>query len=137
VVSRGDGELRFAPGGGDRDRRGRPWRWEGDLDVLEATVSEGEIDSSTYPDALARLWAAMHSPFAADLMISATHGYELVDWGGTTHVPGGSHGSLRAEDSLGPLLTVGLDGSPPAREQWAISDVAELSLGHFGLEATA
>jgi hypothetical protein len=79
----------------------------------------------------------MHSPFAADLMISAAPGYELVDWGVTTHIPGGSHGSLRAEDSLGPLLTVGLEGTPPVREQWAISDVAELALGHFGLEAAA
>jgi hypothetical protein len=137
VVTRGDGELRFAPGDGVRDRRGRAWRWEGDLEVLEAAVSEGQIDSATYPDALARLWAAMHSPFAADLMISAAPGYELVDWGGTTHIPGGSHGSLRAEDSLGPLLTVGLEGTPPVREQWAISDVAELALGHFGVVASA
>ncbi len=47
----------------------------------------------------------------------------------------GSHGSLRAEDSLGTLLTVGLDGKRPEREQWAISDVAGLVDGHFGIGA--
>ena len=56
-----------------------------------------------------------------------------MDWGGVTHIPGGSHGSLRAADSLGTLLTVGLDGERPEREQWAISDVAGLVAGHFGL----
>ena len=57
-----------------------------------------------------------------------------MDWGGVTHIPGGSHGSLRAADSLGTLLTVGLDGERPEREQWAISDVAGLVAGHFGLD---
>ncbi len=137
VVRRGGAELRFAPGEEARDRRGRWWRLEGDLDVLEAAVEGREFDSATYPDALARLWSAMRSPFAADLMISASLGYELIDWGGTTHIPGGSHGSLRAEDSMGPLLTVGLDGRAPTREQWAISDVAGLALAHFGLEVAA
>ena len=56
-----------------------------------------------------------------------------MDWGGATHIPGGSHGSLRAADSLGTLLTVGVDGERPDREQWAISDVAGLVDGHFGL----
>lgn len=134
VVARGGEELRFAPGSSAVDRRGCGWSWEGDLGVLEAETSSGVIDSATYPDGLARLWAALRSPFAGDLLISAAPGYELVDWGGSTHVPGGSHGSLRAEDSLGPLLTVGLQGERPQRDQWAISDVAELALSHFGLD---
>jgi hypothetical protein len=58
-----------------------------------------------------------------------------VDWGGVSHCPGGSHGALEAGDSLGPLLLCGLEpGVESLREQWAISDVAGLVLGHFGIE---
>ena len=47
---------------------------------------------------------------------------------------GGSHGALAAGDSLGPLLLCGLEpGTESLHEQWAIRDVAELVLGHFGL----
>lgn len=67
------------------------------------------------------------------MLLSAAPGYELVDWGGTTHIPGGSHGSLHASDSLGTLLTVELDCEVPEREQWAISDVAALVRSHFGV----
>jgi hypothetical protein len=133
VVSRDSEQLRFAPGREAVDRRGVGWRWEGDLEVLGAELSGGIVEAATYPDVFARLWAALHSPFAADLLISAAPSYELVDWGGRSHIPGGSHGSLRAEDSLGPLLTVGLGAPVPGRDQWAISDVADLALGHFGL----
>jgi hypothetical protein len=137
VVSRVGAELRFGPGDQARDRRGRGWRWQGDLGVLEIETSGGLLDSSRYPDPLSRLWAALHSPFAGDLLLSAAPGYELLDWGGASHVPGGSHGSLLAGDSLAPLLTVGLQGPRPERDQWAISDVADLALSHFGLGSAA
>ncbi|HKJ36164.1 MAG TPA: alkaline phosphatase family protein [Solirubrobacterales bacterium] len=137
VVARGGEQLRFAPGRAAADRRGVGWQWEGDLGVLGAELSAGVVDAAAYPDAFARIWAALHSPFAADVLVSAAPGFELVDWGGSSHIPGGSHGSLRAEDSLGPLLTVGLDTPIPDREQWAISDVADLALSHFGLGAEA
>ncbi len=90
--------------------------------------------SAPIPDAFSRLWAALHSPYAADLLVSAVPGYEFLDWGGASHVPGGSHGSLHQIDSQQPLLTVGLDCPRPEREQWAISDVADLVLAHFGLD---
>ena len=87
----------------------------------------------------ARLWAALQNPNAADVLLSLAPDWECEDWGGVTHTPGGSHGSLRAEDSLGTLLTVGLEGERPEHaqgaggEQWAISDVAELVDRHFGI----
>lgn len=137
VVAREGEQLRFAPGRTASDRRGAGWSWEGDLELLELERSGGIVDSSRYPDAFARLWSALRSPYAADLLISAAPGYELVDWGGTTHIPGGSHGSLLAGDSLAPLLTVGLEGERPKRDQWAISDVAGLARAHFGLSAPA
>lgn len=132
-VRRGPHELRFAPGGDVVDRRGNSWSVDGNDAALSGEVRDGRFTSAAHPDALARLWAALRNPNAGDLLLSLADGWECVDWGGTTHIPGGSHGSLRAADSLGTLLTVGLEGERPVREQWAISDVAGLINGHFGL----
>jgi len=138
VVERGGAELRFAPGAQLRDRRGRGWRVEGNPAALEAEAADGSFDSSRYPDALSRLWAALHGPYAGEILISASPGYELVDWGGVTHCPGGSHGALDAGDSLGPLLLCGLEpGLEARREQWALCDVAGLVCEHFGITAPA
>jgi hypothetical protein len=127
-------ELRFRPGEQVRDARGRGWELDGDPAALSARIDAGRFLSDDYPDALGRLWAALANPNAGDILISLAPGWECVDWGGADHVPGGSHGSLRATDSLGVLLTVGLDGKRPERLQWAISDVADLVAGHFGLD---
>jgi hypothetical protein len=135
VVERGAAELRFRPGTQVRDRRGRSWDTEGDLAILGASVADGVLASEDYPDALGRLWSALNAPNSGDLLASAGLGYEFVDWGGITHCPGGSHGSLHAGDSLGPLLLCGLQGvSASDRDQWALSDVAGLVLSHFGIE---
>jgi hypothetical protein len=116
------------------DLRGGQWEIEGDLDVLEATVEGGQLRSETYPDPLARVWSALDSPHAGDFVLSLDEGYEAVDWGGVTHAGGGSHGSLQAGDSLGPLLFVGC-GPDDAndRAQWTLRDVAPVVLEHFGL----
>jgi hypothetical protein len=117
------------------DRRGGRWDLEGDHGAIDAAVDGDDFDSAVYPDALGRLWAALNAPHAAEILISAERGWEFVDWGGASHCPGGSHGALEAGDSLGPLLLCGLEpGVEASREQWAIRDVAELVLGHFGIE---
>jgi hypothetical protein len=133
VVERGGRQLRFRLGAGSTDRRGARWDLDGDLRVLDGRL-EGNATfvSDRYPDALARLWAALMAPNAGDVLVSLADGYECVDWGGASHVGGGSHGSLTAEDSLGPLLAVGLDGfDGRARAQWSIGDVAGLVDQHF------
>ena len=134
VIERDGLELRFGPGSSVQDRRGAGWDLEGEPAALAAEVQDGLFESQRYPDALGRLWAALRSPSSGDLLISCAERYEVVDWGGVTHTPGGSHGSLLAGDSLCPLLTVGLErGVEAAREQWRISDVHDLVLGHFGI----
>jgi predicted AlkP superfamily pyrophosphatase or phosphodiesterase len=116
------------------DLRGGRWKVEGDLGVLEATVEDGRLGSDTYPDPLARVWSALNAPHAGDFVLSLEPGYEAVDWGGVTHVGGGSHGSLHAGDSLGPLLFVGCGPqSAGERSQWTLSDVAPVVRDHFGL----
>ncbi len=132
-------ELRFRPDpdGPVTDRRGVTWTLDGDPNALGARITGGRFVADDYPDGLSRLWAALRNPNAADILISLAPDWECVDWGGGNHIPGGSHGSLLATDSLGTLLTVGLDGERPEREQWAISDVYGLIEGHFGLEPVA
>jgi hypothetical protein len=150
TVERGGGTIRFRPSppGSQRishamqgicvatvvDLRGGAWDVEGDLASLEARIEDGTLLSDSYPDPLRRVWSALRSPQAGDFVLSLAPGYEAVDWGGVSHAGGGSHGSLRAGDSLGPLLFVGCAPSDAAdRRQWALCDVASVVLDHFGL----
>jgi Type I phosphodiesterase / nucleotide pyrophosphatase len=117
VVHGAAGELRFAP-------QGDGWTVSGERAVLD-------LDGDTYPDALNRLWSALDCPHSGDVLASAKLGYEFVDWGGSAHVGGGSHGSLHRDDSEGVLLLCGVEA--PARERWTIADATGIVLDHFGV----
>ena len=132
VASAERGELRFAPGGAVSDPRGRSWSIAGELAALQARVEDGRLLTPAYPDALARVWAALTCPTSGEVLLSAAPGHEFLDWGGAAHVGGGSHGSLHASDSLGALVLCGVD-PVEAPAQWAIRDVAALVRRHFGL----
>jgi hypothetical protein len=134
VVERGGREFRFRPGGALQDVRGNGWGIRGEPEALEGDITRGRFESEEYPDALARLWSALTSPHAGDVLISAADGYECVDWGGISHAGGGSHGSLGRGDSLGPVLFVGCGPEDPSkRPQWALRDLAPVILEHFGI----
>jgi hypothetical protein len=134
VVERGDSELRFRPGSHETDRRGMRWSVDGDRGALALQHRDGRVTSDEYPDALKRVWSALNAPHAGDVLVSLATGYEAVDWGGTSHVGGASHGALSAGDSLGPLLLCGLGpGIAELREQWTLRDVAGLVADHFGV----
>ncbi len=136
VVRSARGELRFAPGGELADRRGGRWHVEGELATLRAEVQDGEFLCTEYPDALSRVWSALHCPTAGDLLLSAAPGYEFVDWGGADHVGGGSHGSLHRSDSLGALLWCGTGpDSRRVRDLWSLREVTPLIREHFGVSA--
>lgn len=137
VVERAGRRLDFRPApasspAADRetvlDRRGRAWSISGNLEALEGLVEAGVLRTPLYPDALGRLWAAAAGPHSGDIMVSLAPGFECVDWGGVTHVPGGSHGSLRREDSEGPLLFCGCgpdlaEATRTAKDPWALRDI--------------
>ncbi len=132
------GELRFAPGGELTDPRGESWSVDGELAVLRAEIQDGRFLTTEYPDALARVWSALNCPTAGDILLSAAPGYEFVDWGGSDHVGGGSHGSLHRTDSLGALLWCGTGpDSRDAQDQWSLRDIAPMIREHFGLEPPA
>jgi hypothetical protein len=133
VADAGGAELHFAPGGEWTDLRGASWSVDGADSVLGMRAREGRLSAPAYPDALARVWSALCCANSGDVLLSAASGYEFLDWGGQAHVGGGSHGSLRADDSLTALIAYGT--TPPEREpaQWNICDLAGLVTGHFGL----
>ena len=136
------GELRFAPGGELQDLRGGRWSVDGDLGVLRAEIQDGRLLCTEYPDPLERVWSALRCRNAGDILLSAAPGYEFVDWGGSAHVGGGSHGSLHRTDSLATLLWCGTGGelglnSRGAREQWSLRDIAPMIRSHFGLASAS
>jgi hypothetical protein len=134
VVRSRRGELRFTAGGDLVDRRGERWSVEGELGVLRAELQDGQFLSTEYPDALGRVWAELHCPNAGEVLLSAAPGYEFVDWGGSDHVGGGSHGSLHRSDSLGALLWCGTGpDSRAGRDQWSLRDITPMIREHFGL----
>jgi hypothetical protein len=136
IVERNGFEFRFRPQGQLRDLRGNGWSASGEPEALAADVTQGRFLSQEYPDALSRLWSALTSPHAGDVLISAADGYECVDWGGISHVGGGSHGSLGRGDSLGPVVFTGCGPEHPERNpQWALRDLAPVILEHFGLDS--
>ena len=129
TVRSGRGQLSFRPGGDLVDPRGERWTVEGDHSALLLAVGAGTVTSDEYPDALGRLWSAVDCPHSGDVLVSAVTGHEFVDWGGSDHVGGGSHGSLQRDDSEGVLLMSGMD--VPERDQWSLTDVTPLVLDHF------
>jgi hypothetical protein len=134
VVWSARGELRFSPGEDFADLRGRRWSAAGELSALGARVREGVFSSVDYPDALGRVWAALSCETAGDVLLSATPGWEFLDWGGQGHVGGGTHGSLHRSDSESMLLWCGTGpGSRTARRQWTLEDVTPMVLAHFGV----
>ncbi len=136
VVERNGYEFRFRPGGQLRDVRGNGWAVSGEPEALAGDITRGRFESHEYPDGLARLWSALTSPHAGDILISAAEGYECVDWGGVSHAGGGSHGSLGRGDSLAPVVFVGCGpDAPEKRPQWALRDLAPVILEHFGVDA--
>jgi predicted AlkP superfamily pyrophosphatase or phosphodiesterase len=128
------GELRFAPGEQLVDARGVGWNVEGPLAVLRAEIQDGRVLSTEYPDALTRVWSALHCENAGEILLSAAPGYEFVDWGGSHHVGGGSHGSLHRSDSLATLLWCGEDlPERSARDQWSLRDITPMIRDYFGV----
>ena len=134
VIASSRGELRFSPGTEVVDARASSWDLDGELDALHGRLEGGRLVADAYPDALARVWAAVTCPTSGDVLMSAAPGFEFVDWGDQAHLGGGSHGSLHRSDSLGPLVMAGTSvRSAGEREQWSIADVAPLITGHFGV----
>jgi hypothetical protein len=134
VVVRRDGhELAVTRGGDDRDLRGTAWSVSGDLAALGLERDGRTLSSTTYPNGLERVTCLLECVNAGEVVCSAGPGFEFRDAGGSHHLGGGSHGSLSADDSVVPLLTVGLDPVPDMGPEPSITDIHALVRRHFGL----
>lgn len=134
VAVMGEAELRFKPGSRYVDRRGARWDVDGDMIVLDLFTSGDEIHSEEFPDALARAWSALTCKQSGDLIVTPELGYEFVDWGGVSHLGGGTHGSLHRADSAAQLIVAGTGEARRDQRAWSIADVHSLVLEHFGIE---
>lgn len=105
-------QLTYKPGGPLKDEYGQTWTITGDPSVLDLTVRKRQLTYGKYPDALARLYGAMHSHPGRYVIVTVQPGYELITESSPTHIGGGAHGSLHAVDSLVPLLVTGTDSRP-------------------------
>lgn len=149
VVTRARGQLHFWPaqdGEGEapnraRDAYGCVWCWEGDLEVVDATVEETEDGAQlvfrAYPNAFERIDRAVTAHESGHLWMTAFPGYEFNLGGSSVHVGGGSHGSLHRLDSISPLWVAGApDGFdfPKAPRSVDVAPICRALLGIDGLD---
>ena len=118
-----------------RRSRGGTWSVEGDLGALGASIERRPLRlAPDYPDALAAALVGAPQSRTPPTSCSASLPAGSASTGaGPPTSPAAATARCARTTRSGTLLTVGLDGERPEREQWAISDVAELVDGHFGL----
>ncbi|WP_249870021.1 alkaline phosphatase family protein [Oceanobacillus saliphilus] len=113
VSASSEDPFTFQPDGEYSDQYGQRWTLDGDFSVLDLYVDEQKnISYWDYPDALARLYGALHSHQGRYLIVDTKPGYEFIGEHSPTHVGGGGHGSLHKDDSLTPLIIAGADTVP-------------------------
>lgn len=105
-------EFIYQPHGKFVDEYGQTWSMKGDPGLLDVSVSGHRIQYGNYPDALARLYGALHSHDGRFIVITAKPGYEFADDSSPVHPGGAGHGSLHKQDSLVPLIIVGTHSAP-------------------------
>ncbi|MFJ8065306.1 alkaline phosphatase family protein [Psychrobacillus sp. NPDC096426] len=106
-------EFTFSPKGSYKDMYDQSWKLDGDLSILNLSInSEGHIEYSDYPDALARLHGALHSHEGRFIIVDAKPHYEFIEKHSHDHAGGAAHGSLHKIDSIVPLIITGTQEKP-------------------------
>ena len=70
--------LRFRPQGGYQDPYGQSWTISGDFSLLDIKTDGASIMYGDYPDALARLYSAMHSHRGRFVIADAKPGFQFA-----------------------------------------------------------
>ncbi|OLN22265.1 phosphodiesterase [Domibacillus antri] len=108
-----DQPFTFSPSGRYRDPYGQSWDLNGDASILDVTINEKkDIQYGDYPDALARLYGALHSHEGRYMIVDAKPGYEFIQTHSEDHAGGAAHGSLHKVDSVVPLIIAGTNREP-------------------------
>lgn len=87
------------------------WKVRGNLEILDLKVKDGRLTYDRFPDALARLYGAIHSQQGRFFVVNAKPGYEFKAQLTPTH-PSAAHGSLHRQETLVPLIISGTDEVP-------------------------
>lgn len=106
------GLLKYHPAGEYFDEYDQSWTIEGDLSILDLTLTDKKVKYGEYPDALARLNSSLHSHQGDFLIASSKPGHEFIGEGSPRHVGGASHGGLHEQDSLIPMIVTGTESRP-------------------------
>lgn len=106
-------EFAFSPKGPYKDIYNQSWKLDGDHSILNLSIdSEEHIEYGDYPDALARLYGALHSHEGRFIIVDAKPQYEFIAKHSHDHAGGGAHGSLHKFDSVVPLIIAGTNEKP-------------------------
>ncbi len=116
-VLKGDGneEFQYKFGEDYTDIYDNHWQLKGDINVLDIQINDKikkTITYGTYPNALDRIAAALHSHKGTFLIVTAKKGYEFSAGNSPIHYNGSAHGSLDDSDSLVPLIITGTEETP-------------------------
>ncbi|WP_152658535.1 alkaline phosphatase family protein [Oceanobacillus sp. CFH 90083] len=107
------GSLHYSSGGGYTDVYQQTWSVDGNLELLDLNVSEqNELSYGDYPDALSRLYGALHSHPGRFLVVNAKPGCDFKAQSTPFHLAGAAHGSLHRQESLVPLVISGTTLKP-------------------------
>ncbi|MRG85787.1 alkaline phosphatase family protein [Salinibacillus xinjiangensis] len=113
VSGKNQGKLRFTKGGHDVDEYSQSWTIEGNGELLDLKISEdGKIFYGDYPDALARLYGALHSHSGRFIVVNAKPGCDFKAQSTPFHLSGAAHGSLHRQETLIPLIITGTKQTP-------------------------
>ncbi|MFC2949814.1 alkaline phosphatase family protein [Virgibacillus sediminis] len=124
-------KLIFQQDGTFSDKYGQNWDIKGNPAALDLSIADtGDIEYGDYPDALARLYGALHSHRGRFLIVDAMPGYEFVAEHSPTHLGGAGHGSLHKKDSVTPLIVTGIHTKPRYPrvvdfKQWLLEEVGQ------------
>lgn len=129
------GSLRFAKGEAYADMYEQMWTIEGETELLDLRFSkEGVIFYGNYPDALARLYGALHSHSGRFIVVNAKPGCEFKAQSTPFHLAGAAHGSLHRQESLVPLIIAGTNETPTYSR---MIDLKQFILNLIAPESTA
>ncbi|SDN12963.1 Type I phosphodiesterase / nucleotide pyrophosphatase [Psychrobacillus sp. OK028] len=108
-----DEEFTFSPKGKYVDEYEQSWDIAGNASILDLKMTNGgRIQYQNYPDALARLYGALHSQEGRVIIVDARPSYEFIEKHSHDHAGGGAHGSLHKVDSIVPIIVTGTNDFP-------------------------
>ncbi|NDI33798.1 alkaline phosphatase family protein [Chengkuizengella sediminis] len=127
------GSLSFESNNMIQDMYAQFWSVEGNLEILDLVLRDNQLQYQTYPDALARLYGALHSHQGRFLVADAKIEYEFTDEYSPIHLGGAGHGSLHADDSFVPMIITGTNSFP---KYTRIIDIKDWILQLMGIETS-